>query len=607
MPTEALSRTEDALRRALWSSFHALRHWRRTYRDLVLEYIGNMAGQNLDASFMAISADQREQVLMLIQEAAQARMVSLAMNRPRVMCSTDDNDHWPFATKFQLTMNRHLETIHLEYPLQEAVLNACFTFGVVKVGYMDTGYVYPGEQADDDIPDWRPDARSVSVENYVVDRTATDPRRVHFAGDGYRVPFDNLKDPRFDQTVVRQLEPTTKYRPMQTDGEPTLKRYEWLDSGQGDPDDVVPGIDLVDVWLPLDGQIVTYAVTSPMNFRGPMQKLATTDWDGLACGPFHELRFINAPENLLAGGPANNIQRLARLANSLIRKQAKRASRQKQLTLYSAKGVTDADTLRREMEGGYAGVLYPDAVKSFSTPGADPNTTLFFHEVVGLLDRMSGNTPARLGLAAQSPTARQEEIVHAQVTRAEALEGNAVANFTHAVCLNLACLIWKDDGLTIQNEYQVPNTEYRVRMDWRPGERAGRFEDYHIRIDPYSMQFRTPRQVAEETLGIVERVCLKNPELLMAQGGNVNMAKLMEMLADLLDRPELKQIVTFSQPGGQPYEQAGPSLPSGGGRGVGDRTYARAPRPVNPARQAEAERMNQLAAAAAAADTAGQG
>ena len=122
----------------------------------------------------------------------------------------------------------------------------------------------------------------------------------------------------------------------------------------------------------------------------------------------------------------------------------------------------------------------------------------------------------------------------------------------------LGVMLWQDPFKTLVMEIPVVGAKgYSYTSRWEPGDREGNFLDYNFEIDVFSMQFQSPSSKVQKLNEIVMGLVLPMAQLIMQQGGMVDFFALMKIYADLLNLPELMDIVKFSVPMGN--EQGGVS------------------------------------------------
>jgi hypothetical protein len=73
----------------------------------------------------------------------------------------------------------------------------------------------------------------------------------------------------------------------------------------------------------------------------------------------------------------------------------------------------------------------------------------------------------------------------------------------------------------------------------------GSFEDYEFRVEPYSMVFKTPQQHLQEVYGVLREIAPLWP-MFQASGATINAEALIDYIARMMNKPELKQFITFA-------------------------------------------------------------
>jgi hypothetical protein len=188
-----------ALRSASKKATGRLEPFRLLTRGLVEEYAGSGYGRK--------GQPRHEIIINLMNQTVDAYTMALVANRPRVQLSTELPERQYFTKHFQVALNNLIEQIGLEFTLRQWVLDAFFCLGIVKVHMASSGYVQMAE--DLWVDPGQPFASNVGIDNWVHDMSATKWEHVQFAGDSYRIPFDDLSHPMyFPEVVARSAYPT---------------------------------------------------------------------------------------------------------------------------------------------------------------------------------------------------------------------------------------------------------------------------------------------------------------------------------------------------------------------------------------------------------------
>lgn len=523
--------TRDRLFKSVQASYRNLEPFRRLNRELVKEYAGPGYGQPEDG--------RRDDLIDLLNQAVEAYTMILVPQRPRVMVNTHNPTLQAFSKHFQVAINNLIEEIGLEDTLRKWVVNAYFSVGVIKIHLADSAMVELEQNLWAD--PGQPFASNVSLDNFVFDGAASEWENRRYAGDMYRVPFDDLKSDMYDQDAVKELTPTSKYH-VDTD------RLERISKGADvDGDEFEPMIDLADIWVPRQGKIYTYAVANRYDFQLKGKCLAAMD-DVNEHGPYHLLGFGEVPENVMPSSPASHLSMLARLINNLMRKQASRAKKARRIHTFEP---SETDTVNRiqnsNQDDQFVKSADPTRIGEVNLGGVDPQAQAFMLGTMEIFDRQAGNLTAMLGLGAQSDTVGQEQLIHSAGSKKESKMQSKVVSGTIKVIRDLAKLLWNDVVKVIPGQMPIAGaTGYSVDATWTPEDREGRFIDYDLNIDVYSMLYQTPAQASQMIVQVLGTVYAPMMQLLVSQGGSINMQELTDTLADMLNRPELRRIVQFS-------------------------------------------------------------
>jgi hypothetical protein len=296
---------------------------------------------------------------------------------------------------------------------------------------------------------------------------------------------------------------------------------------------------LMDVWVAENKSVVTFALNVDS------VPLIEREWTGCQGGPYKFLGLGLVPDNLVPVSPAANLKGLHDLANRNYRKMERQADAQRTVNAYAPGGEEDAKRLRDAKDLDWVKVRNPRDINQLRMGGVDPGLQAFQLVVHEQFNSLAGNVRAMGGLGQQAATLGQEEIIQENVSRIEADMHLAVWTFASEVCTDLGYLMWNDQNLEIQASVQAPGSDIRVDSSWTPGHRVGLFEDYGLSVVPYSTVFKTPQQRLNELFATIERIAPLWP-MFQASGATLNAQELIEQIADLLDRPELKRIITFA-------------------------------------------------------------
>lgn len=534
--------------KAAESSYKALEPFRLLARGLVSEYAGEAYGNP--------SGPRRPRMLNLMHQAADAYRMSLVANRPRVLLTTPYPQLEYFSTQFQEGLNNLATEIGLEITLRNWVLDALFCVGIIKTHMADSGPVMieQGLWMDPGTPA----ASNVSIDNFVFDMGATTWDQVKYAGDMYRIPFEDLKTSDiYDQSVVADLVPSTKYA-----GEGDDRLAEISTGHAVDTDELEPMIDLADFWIARTGEIHTYAVKSRNRFTCHGKPLAVMKWEGPELGNYHMLGFGDVPENIMPTSPFSHISMLDRLINNIMRKQARRAQAAKKIHTYTSQGAESAKALKGANDDEFVMVNDPKELGEILVGGVDPQAHGWMMSCMELFDRMAGNLTAMMGLGAQAETVGQEQLIHGAVSKKEADMKYRVFEGTRRLFRDLGYMLWNDKFKTMPARIPVEGAEgYFINAAWTPDDREGSFFDYNFSIDVYSMDYQSPAQRLTMLNQLLTQLFLPAMPMIAQQGGVLDMREVTDTLAELANEPRIKRWIKFAPSPTDP--QQGPVTPGG--------------------------------------------
>ena len=539
----------ERLSRTMSYWYRQLEPFRRNRRHLIEDYAGADYGQR-----NSLSSSSPVYVNLMLQ-TAEAYSISLAYNAPRFLLTASRTSQIPFANRFQLALNNYAEHTHLEVPIRQIIQDAFFSLGIAKVLLGDSHQVM--EELDPYAIPGMPMVARVSLDNHVHDGNATEFRKCAFIGDKYRMPLALAKeDPRFDKSVRKHLTASGNQASAEVGDATSSLAFDPPDR-EGEYEDMV---DLVDVFLRQENLILTLPVDSKFNLLDTGQKpLSIQEWDGSETGPYRFLSFGEVPDNVMPTSPARNVRGLFVLYNNLLRKLAQRARKQKDIPVYEAGSEQDMKRLLAADDLEAVQVNNKDSIDVLKLGGVDHTITGFAQQIMELFKQQAGNLDAMAGLGPSSGTATQDMLISQQVGKREAFAKRQVSRFVSELGIDVAELIFDDPVLVIPGKETVPQTDIEVDASWYPEEflpREGNFLDYQIRVDPYSMEYKSPAERLSALRETLTQAIMPMMPLVEQQGGQFDIQRYLEMEAELQDLPRLSELFTFETPPMNP-QQAG--------------------------------------------------
>lgn len=549
---------QHRLKQAVGESYRILDPYRQAVVALTREYAGPFYGMESEPG------KRRDRYLNMLKQTVDAYMTLLASNRPKVLVSTHKLEHRAFAKHYQQGVNSLFKKIEIEKVISQWVRDAFFWLGIVKVHMADTGEQIA--EGDLRMDPGMPFASNVALDDFFFDMKANKLSECKFVGDLYRLPIQLLKES--DIYSGDALNDLSESRDMVTE-----ERQEEISKAREPITDLEPMVDVCDIWIPRDGKIYTYIVQSrsvTLTLKG--DPIAVMDWKGKELGPYKLLHFDEVSENVIPCSTAADLYPLDRLINNLFRKNAQKAQRLKEINVFTPAGTDTAEKINRANDGDWASSNDPREVNKVVTGGVDSGLHGFTMSSMEMFDRMAGNLQAMIGLGASTDTVGQEKLVHGAASRRESKLQMAVLGATTSLATDLGYLLWIDEFTTLPSRVEVPGL-HGVSYDstWTPDLREGEFEDYEFTIDIYSMQHQGPAERVEKVNTLLQTLYIPLAPMLQQAGGSIDLASLVKLHAEMLDLPQLTEVIRFDS---MPSDPA--TMPEGPRKSpVSNRTYTR--------------------------------
>jgi len=524
-----------SLRDAIKSSYMALDPFRSLNRKMVESYVGPTYG----------SAQKRlPKYLNKVRQSVIAHMVLLGGSRPHVNISSDYLALTAFSHHFQINLNNLLKEIVIEKTLRRWIFDSFMCMGVCKLHLADSGYV--ANEGDLSMDPGSPFASNVLLDDYVYDVTASNIEAARFQGDMYQITMDDLKqgveDGMYDKKVADTLTPD---RSRLGQGH---RADELIGGAEVNQSEYDPPIDVADIWIAKEGQIKTFPVLDRSTFEIRPNPLGGFPWKGPELGPFVLLQLDEVSGEVMPTSTAGDIEPLDRLANLIMNKQANKARRAKNVNFFAPGSEEDAKRGQQANDGDLVCSDNPDGVVPRQLGGIDPSLQAFLQDTLGMLDTQGGNITAMLGLGAQTDTVGQEQLIHgASNRRGGALQYRVLAA-TNQLISGLGQLMWADEFKEIASTIPVAGQQGKqVDSSWKPGDREGNFIQYNLEVATHSMAFQPPSEKVQAINGLLQNVYLPLQEQVAQQGGQIDFSRLTDIYAEMLNIPQLHQIVRFDK------------------------------------------------------------
>lgn len=474
-------------------------------------------------------------------------LLGLAMKiYARLISSNDPRahvEHWnpefdPYCHELKIALNDEFERINLASSLNAVTVESFFLKGVGKVGRVDEG-------ATEEAGGYLHRVGGIFFdqilnENFVFDMLSTKWELIGYCGDIARVPLEWVRENKGYKKRARQaVRPTNKLSNDPMVGNFQRIRSQLLSTGgqQTLDQEYEDHVELLNLWFPRERMLLVCD-------REINNVLSWREWDGPDRGPYHFLGYNYLPGNLVPLAPLAEWMDQHLSANRLANHVVNTAVEAK--TVYGVNGPefdADANAITNSKHG--------DVVRLSGTPQSitfnAPDNTIWGLATM-LKDSFvwtAGNLDGIAGLSPQSPTASQDKLLLDSASRQVQDMQQDVTKLVQNVMTDIAWYMRNDPTWRRQLVKQVENTNRRIPFMAVPSDLPGDFADYRIRLEPFSMQSRTPQQRGAMLVQDFKELLMPMQPILEQRGIAIDFEKLLKKYAELTDKPELSDVLIY--------------------------------------------------------------
>jgi len=473
---------------------------------------------------------------------------------PRAMVSSKNMQLRSIAQNLGLALDQIPDEIDLEDTLRDFVTEALFSIGVIRVGLHTVGEAMG-------LPYGASYADCITMDDYFLDMSAKKANQIQYEGNSYWMDFDKIKDADWIIKKARKDLKPDEHKVIGVNGEERAEGIATSESAEVFRDRIW----LRDVWVPDEGLIVTYGVTSK-------KILNVIERDGPGKSPYIKLGFSKVPGNLLPFPPVSVWRDLHELGNAIYRKLANQADSEK--TVLGFSGDDEGATNFRDAKDG-DGIKYTGTEPKKLTAGGINQATLAFSlQNNGLFSYFSGNIDSLGGLSAITETVGQDRLLSEAAGAQMRDMGGMVSKAYRKVFRSLAYYEWNDPIKRRTLEKPIEGTDIVVPTAWGPDAKRGDFEDYDIDIDVYSLQDNTPSVKLQKLGAITQNYIIPMEPMISAAGGTIDVQAILRDVGKFSGMPEIEEYVVFMEPENKDQQVAPASAPANT-----TRTYERVGKP----------------------------
>jgi hypothetical protein len=515
---------------------------------------------------------ERRVPVPMLALAVQIYVRMLASGEPRVLCTTTNAEYKPIAANMELAVNQIPMEINLSRTIRQVVQEALFSIGVVKCGLHRVGTVLGHEYGQTFVD-------LVPLDDYFLDMSAKNLDHIAYEGNQYWLDYEEVKHSGFLGEEESEALRPDEYSVVGPAGE---NRAEQV-SADASADQYRDRVWFRDVWLPKEGKVITMG-------NQTKNLLKVVDWTGPECGPYYKLGFTDVPGNLMPLPPVSLWRDLHELANKLFRKIGLEAESAKSVMGFQGGDDESVENFKKAADG--EGIRYTGAPpQELKTSGVDGKTLAFYLQCRDLFSYYAGNLDSLGGLGNQSPTLGQDKLLGAAASAQMRDMTDRTADFIKSVFRALAHYEWHDPVKRRMLEKPIPGTDLTIPVEWSKQTRKGRFDEYQLGLDLYSLQDNSPGVRLQKLGLIMQQYIMPMAQQIQQDGGKIDYQKIIKLVAKYSDFPELNEIVSFAGEREVPQGQGGSGKPANT-----TRTYERTGGPGMSQQGADATLTQQLLA-----------
>ncbi len=521
--------TNEKLADAIEYSRRKLEPFRRKRLDAVRTYVGANYSDENPSLRMPVN---------LLEMALSIYKRQLAASSPRVIVNANKSENYPVAVDLELVLNKALKEMGFDAALTHWVTDALFSVGILKVG------LSPSEENQAELYGQMRDAGTVfadvvDLDDFVVDMTAKRWDQSQYIGNRYQLPYDYVIDTDLFGDRTRKIRESivgvTNEQGDQRVGSVSMG----MDRYQGR--DLHRVAEFWDIFMPYERKIVTFQ-TQDDGGLDPTNIVDEKEWTGPEEGPYHVLSYGEVPGNLMPLSPIANLVDLNDLANTMFRKLARQAERQKTVTVVAGGAEEDGERVVRSNDGDTIRSDRPEATREARFGGVDQASLAFLIQVKDLFSYLGGNLDTLGGLAKGADTLGQERLLKQASSMKVVDLQERTTKAVKSVIETIAKYIYYDPVGTYPFSKQL-NNGIKIETDFPPEAREGEFVEYEIEIAPFSMQDRSPAERVQSMMELMQGVIIPMSPMLGQYGIKPDMQKFLHYVSKYSNTPELDEIL----------------------------------------------------------------
>lgn len=512
----------------LWASIEKDLTVLSVFRQKRLEHLKEFAGSNYTDS-----GSELPNPLNLLSLFVKTMLPHLAGADPRMMVSTFDSSLRSFVKIMEDHGNKRLERMQFGDILRSSIVDALFLMGIARVAItapddarFNSYESPPGEVG----------ITTIDFQDFFFDTRATKFSQCSYIGHFYDARYDAVvQSPRYEKKqklkIVPAEEPVYNF-----DGDARIQ--EIMKGTSASTEGYQEYVRLAEVYLPLVNKIVTFDVNGDRD-----KPLLVQDWIGPKCGPYHFLSFGEIPGQIVSKAPIMDLVDLHRSVNLLWRKLDNQAAEAK--TCFAYLDADEAKKYKDAQDQGWFQTNNPDSVKAVTTPGPNPQVAAHTSIELSMFNEHAGNLRTLGGLQSQAQTATQENQMLQTASNLVRSMSLRTIQFAQKLMNSLMWFEWEHPYRNMQTEHHPRGLSgYSTTRVISPEDRMGKpYEDWDVRVDPYSLRFETPESKVRSIDQLMKEVLIPGLPLFGQPGVRELMETYVRMKARYENNPDMIELL----------------------------------------------------------------
>ena len=473
----------------------------------------------------------------------QAILQHLAGGDPKALVIPGGEGSEAAAYEQTLAVNKVAQRLNLRRKFRRLVQDALYGIGICRIGMVPDRRVsiretFPELDEEGEVEIGRLEMKVISLESWVHDCQADNIEEVEFCGHAYWVSKEDIK----------------YYLPGVSQADLVVEEKRWIDEqGHEMAGAISRGVDgegqdgfrdkywLWDLWIPHAKQLVT----TPVNGTGEIARVRP--WESRPGGPYLFLYYRELPDQAIPISIMADVALVHDSLNSTFRKLIDQTRETKTVLGFKPGHEDDAGRIRDAKSREIIQMRDPTAVQEFNFNGPSQELLAMLLQTRELASIIGGNTDVLAGLGVQAPTATQEQMVSSQASGKIQLHEVDTADFQVEVFEAIRWYLHHEQVEPISITKEIEGTDIRIPSTFNAQNVPGRFDSYLMQIEPYTDIYRSPEQRFQTLLSLWERMIMPGVQLGVVDA-TPDMQRLLEIAAQYLDLPEIRQLLRTVSP-----------------------------------------------------------